>query len=157
MTPRQLRVALVQSRLDEMRALLADLDRLTARFGPITGDALRTDRFHRHVAERVLSALVDLAVAVNAHILATTGDRVPTDAASTFRAMAALGVVPSDLADSLRPSVGLRNAIVHEYADVDLDLVAAAVPMARHGYSAYVGAVAGWVSDAPDAGRSHVP
>lgn len=141
MSPRQLRTALVHSRLDEIRSLLDDLDRL----GTVTAEDLAADRFRRHVTERVLSAMVDLAVGVNTHVLSTRG-RVPADAASTFSAMAEAGVLADDLAGDLLGSVGLRNAIVHEYADVNLALVAAAVPMARQRYGEYVRQVAAWTA-----------
>ncbi|MGF1647884.1 MAG: DUF86 domain-containing protein [Kineosporiaceae bacterium] len=141
MSPRHLRTALVHSRLDEIRSLLDDLDRL----GIVTVEDLTTDRFRRHVTERVLSAMVDLAVGVNSHVLATRG-RVPADAASTFTAMAGAGVLADRLAEDLVGSVGLRNAIVHEYADVNLGFVAAAVPMARRRYGEYVRQVAAWTA-----------
>jgi uncharacterized protein YutE (UPF0331/DUF86 family) len=131
-----------------MRALLGDLDAL----GEVSDEQLRRDRFRRHVTERVLSALVDLAVGVNSHVLAARQGALPRDAAATFDAVAVLGVLDEDLAERLRGSVGLRNAIVPEYADVDLAVVAAAVPIARREYARYVRSVAAWVTGAGEAG-----
>lgn len=47
-----------------------------------------------------------------------------------------------ELAARLMPSVGLRNVLVHEYAVVDLALVAAGVQLARTDYRAYVREIA---------------
>jgi uncharacterized protein YutE (UPF0331/DUF86 family) len=136
-----------------MRALLEDL----AHLGPLTAVDLRSDRFRRHVTERVLSALVDLAVGVNSHLTAAMSASVPADGASTFAAMAELGVLEQSLAADLSGSVGLRNAIVHEYVDVDLTLVAAAVPLARERYGEYVRQVAQWMVGQPTARDSAGP
>lgn len=57
------------------------------------------------------------------------------------------------LAGDLRGSVGLRSAIVHAYADVNLALVAAAVPQARRQYGEYVRQVAAWTGAGGSAGR----
>lgn len=53
------------------------------------------------------------------------------------------GVLEAALAARLKPSVGMRNVIVHGYVRLDLDLVATAVPEAIDAYRAYVTAVAG--------------
>ena len=52
------------------------------------------------------------------------------------------GGVPRDLAERLAPSAGLRDVLVHEYAQVDLALVAHGVELARTDYRAYVREVA---------------
>ena len=53
-----------------------------------------------------------------------------------------LAADPQDLAERLAPSAGLRNVLVHEYAQVDLALVARGVELARTDYRAYVREVA---------------
>lgn len=142
MTPRGLRPAVVHDRLAEMRLLLDDLDRLPAR----TGDDLRVDRFLRHVVERVLTQLVETAVAVNGHVGAAILDVAVTDYRSSFDTAARAGAITSDLAVRLKASVGLRNVVVHAYLDVDLEVVAEAIPLARKGYGEYVDQLAGWLA-----------
>ena len=46
------------------------------------------------------------------------------------------------IAAALKPSVGLRNVLTHEYVRVDLTMVAKAVPRAVDGYGHYVREVA---------------
>ncbi len=50
--------------------------------------------------------------------------------------------MPQELAQRLAPSAGLRNVLVHEYAQVDLALVARGVELARSDSRAYVREVA---------------
>lgn len=47
----------------------------------------------------------------------------------------------------IKPSVGMRNAIVHEYIRINYDIVAAAVPLALDTYSEYQAQVAEFVYD----------
>lgn len=138
MTPRRLDVGVVHGRLRLMRDLLDDLDGI----GEVTVERLERDRLTRHAVERVLSSLVDLAVAVNGHVGAARVGRGPEDYTESFGLAARAGAIDDDLARELAPSAGLRNVLVHEYVTIDLALVAASVPRARDGYGRYVAQVA---------------
>lgn len=142
MSPRDLQPAVLQSRLAQMRLLLDDLERVD------TPNAfeLTQDRFLRHVVEHVLVQLVQLAVAVNSHVTAAELGRSVPDYRSSFNAAAEAGLIDADLAASLAPSVGLRNVLVHEYLDVDLAVVAGAIPQAQENFAAYVTAASRWLS-----------
>ncbi|MGH3854484.1 MAG: HepT-like ribonuclease domain-containing protein [Pseudonocardiaceae bacterium] len=45
------------------------------------------------------------------------------DNGDAIRLLGSHGVLPADLADRLRRAVGLRNVLVHDYVDVDDDIV----------------------------------
>jgi uncharacterized protein YutE (UPF0331/DUF86 family) len=121
-----------------MRELLDDLDALPS----IDLAALRADRMLRHGVERILTQLVELAVAVNGHLAVVQLGRGAATYRESFALAARAGALPADLAERLAPSVGLRNVLVHEYAAVDLRLVVAGVDQARTDYRAYVAAIA---------------
>lgn len=151
MTPRRLEPDLVLRRLVEMDRLLTDLEGI----GTVSAERLESDRLVRHALERILAALVELAAAVNSHVSAAAGGALPTDYRSSFTAAAAAGALPADLADTLAPSAGLRNAIVHTYLDIDLGRIADAVPLAVRDYRAYVRALADWLkAHSPDPAAS---
>lgn len=126
-----------------MGELLADLDVV----GSVSAGTLEGDRMLRHAVERILSQLVELAVSVNGHVAATQLGRAPSDYRSSFDLVAEATVIPKDLAQQLRLTVGLRNVLTHEYAKVDLRLVATGVETARDQYAAYVRHVADWLID----------
>lgn len=138
MTPPVLDGAMLQAKLSAMRELLDDLDTLPS----IDLAALRADRMLRHGVERILTQLVELAVAVNGHLAVVQLGRGAATYRESFALAARAGALPADLAERLAPSVGLRNVLVHEYAAVDLRLVVAAVDQARTDYRAYVAAIA---------------
>jgi uncharacterized protein YutE (UPF0331/DUF86 family) len=134
MTPPALDAGVVATRLRVMRDLLDDL----AGLGSVGRDRLEEDRLLRHAVERILTQLVDLAVSVNGHVAAARLGRGPADYRDSFRLAARAGAIDAALADRLRPSVGLRNVLIHEYATVDLDVVARSVEVAHTDYSAFV-------------------
>jgi uncharacterized protein YutE (UPF0331/DUF86 family) len=138
MTPPVLDGAMLQAKLRAMRELLDDLDALPS----IDLAALQADRMLRHGVERILTQLVELAVAVNGHLAVAQLGRGAATYRESFALAARAGALPADLAERLAPSVGLRNVLVHEYAAVDLRLVVAAVDQARTDYRAYVAAIA---------------
>ncbi len=134
--------AIVQERLKLMHALLADLDLV----GAVTPERLENERLTRHAIERIVTQLVDLAVAINSHIVAATKAEVPATYRESFTAVAKAGVITSELAAELAPSAGLRNILTHEYVTVDLEILARSIPLARDVYSRYVAAIAGYLA-----------
>lgn len=124
-------------RLATMRVLLDHLSSLD-----VDGPAALDDLALRLQVERVLTQLVHLAAEINAHVAASVRNRPPEDYREGFDRMAEAGFLDRGTAASLKPSVGLRNVLTHEYVRVDLGLVAQAVAPALSGYGAYVRMVA---------------
>lgn len=142
MTPRRLDPASVAARLRLMTDALADLRAV----GPVGVDRLQEDRVARRAVERCLSHLVDTAAAINAHLAGALLDEAPRDLAESFDRIAEAGVVPADLAGRLRQSAGMRNVIVHAHDELDLDRVAAVIPLALEDFGRYVESVASYLS-----------
>ena len=147
MTPARLNA---QTVVDRLRLITEALDDL-ASIEEISSARLQEERLTRRVVERCLQLCVDAATAVNAHVAAATIDEVPRDLTKSFDLAARAGVLPVDLAERLRPSAGMRNAIVHTYAEPMptsiSTLVAAAVPLTISGYREYVAAVTRFLRD----------
>jgi uncharacterized protein YutE (UPF0331/DUF86 family) len=140
-TPRGFEPAVVQARLAEIDRLLRDLEPHSA----VSAETLRGDRQRRHVVERVLTLLVDLAAGANAHLAASRLGAVSSDYRGSFLQAAEAGAIDEELARRLAPSAGLRNILTHAYLDVDLDRLAAAVPAAVRDYREYVRQVAAYL------------
>ena len=134
MTPPRLDVDACQEKLALMADLVADLDRQAE----VTGAVLRADRDRRHVVERILTQLVDIAGGLNSLLTRGLGHRAPTGYREGFEVLRQLGLLPKELVDRLLPSVGMRNLLTHEYGRIDLDLVAAATSASRRDYADFV-------------------
>lgn len=124
-------------RLVTMRTLLDHLESL----GVVDARDM-ADLGVRLQVERALTQIVNLATEINAHVASVVLRRPPEDYRQGFDRMVDAGWLERGTAGRLKPSVGLRNVLTHEYVDIDLDVVAAAIPMALGGYRAYVREVA---------------
>ncbi|WP_414637283.1 HepT-like ribonuclease domain-containing protein [Actinophytocola sp.] len=51
-------------------------------------------------------------------------------------------MLSQELAKELIPSIGTRNILVHEYLEIDIDRVAAAVKLALDGYGRHATTIA---------------
>lgn len=142
MSPRDFSSAVVTRRLTVMRELLDDLESL----GDLTQERLEEDRLALRALERIMTQLVDLASDINQHIASSLRDQIPGDYRASFDLAAESGAITEALASALKPSVGLRNVLTHEYVGLDLEVLIAAVPLARDGYGEYVRSVAGWIA-----------
>jgi uncharacterized protein YutE (UPF0331/DUF86 family) len=140
--PPELNAASVQRRLVAIRGRLDELQQLEG----VTADRLREDWLTRAAVERVLTQLVELAAQVNTHIVAVSNKVPPAEYRESFIAAADVGALPPDLAAKIAPSAGLRNILVHQYLDADLDIIKASVGPAIADYAAYVRAIATWLN-----------
>lgn len=48
---------------------------------------------------------------------------LPKESRDSFRLLAANGIIPAELADRLCRMIGFRNIVVHEYQDLDVQLM----------------------------------
>jgi uncharacterized protein YutE (UPF0331/DUF86 family) len=104
--------------------------------------------------ERVLTQLVEIAVDVNTHVVASLRGTPPADYRGSFTAAGEVGLLDRALARRLEPSAGLRDVVVHQYLDVDLGVLAAATGRALEDYGDYVRAVARWFRDRQETGAA---
>lgn len=141
--PAELDADLVQRKLEVMRRGLAGV----RRHQPVTAERLDSDPDYAAAVERYVAQLVDVAVSINAHLAASGDVDVPGDYASSFDAAVRIGAISEELAGQLRPSVGLRNVLVHAYDEIDHRVVAWAANEGVAQFDAYVAAVAGYVVD----------
>lgn len=138
MTPRALDPDLVHGKL---RLIDETVDNL-ASVGEVDADRLRADPILCAAVERLVTRAVDLAVSANSHVVAALMHEPPQTYRASFQMMATVGALTPELADRISGSAGLRNLIVHLYGELDLDRLAAAVPMLVADYRDYVAHVA---------------
>ncbi len=110
--------------------------------GEVDVGRLAADPVVRAAVERWVTVLVDLAVAINLHVVAARLGRSAADYATSFLLAAEAGAMEKGLAVRLAPSAGARNVLVHEYVAIDLDKLVSAVERARQDYPEFVRQVA---------------
>lgn len=138
MRPNAIDFRSVHAKLRRMRELLDQL----AELGPVDEARLAAEPLVALAVERILTLLVDLAFATNSHVAVGVLSRAPDTYAESFTLAGTAGMIDAELAAALRPSVGLRNVLVHDYLEVDRSVVVRAVPLAIAQYGSYVRQVA---------------
>lgn len=107
---------LVESKMADMQAYFEELAEILKNdVRDIVGNNLKL-----RSVERLFQLVVDTAVDINTHIIATANAAVPDNYQSTFTALAERAMLPMDFALKIAPSVGLRNLVVHRYGRVDV-------------------------------------
>lgn len=109
----------VRDRLARLDRLLALLETVVAQGRRAYGDDLKT----RLQAERALQLAIQICIDIGAHLIAEEGLDAPSDYRGVFRSLEAAAIVEPDLAARLGEAAGLRNLLVHGYADLDDSVV----------------------------------
>lgn len=90
---------------------------------PDSSEQLKADLDLQDVIVLNISRAVQLCVDIAAHLLAQSPLPVPSTMGETFQALSRMGVIDEELAIRLRKSVGFRNLAVHNYHDLNWDIV----------------------------------
>ena len=110
----------VARRLLSLSESLRELER------PEAGDAtaLAGNAVLRAAVERWLQVAIEACMDVAYHVVASQGWTPPESARAAFGALAAHGMLPSDLTHRLGSAAALRNVLVHDYVSIDLERLA---------------------------------
>lgn len=71
--------------------------------------------------ERNFQLIVDTVIDINTHIISTENLPAPEDATETFHILERAGILPGEFAAKFSPVAGLRNKVVHDYDDIDVE------------------------------------
>lgn len=133
---------------DTVLVKLARMDELVRRLEPrvgVSGEDLRSNDVVRDSTLWILLQLVTLGAAVGAHIAAARLSRTAATYGETFALLAEAGAIEEDLLPALKGAAGMRNVLVHEYEEIDLDVVADALSSAVTTFAALRRQVATWL------------
>lgn len=121
------KIKLIQDDLDK----LSELKKFS--FKEISGD------FYKLAAlERLLERIIVRAIDINEHIILEAGTNEEIKGyRDTFIILAKFKVYSKKFASEIAKSAGLRNAIVHEYDNLDLSLIYKSVKEALEQYFKY--------------------
>lgn len=135
----------VDLRCERIEELCGELERAR----DLAVDAFLAEPDLLPATERRLQIAVQCAIDVAAHLTAAHGWRVPEGYAATFDVLARHGVLPAGLAAGMRKAAGLRNALVHDYLDIDPARLHASLGADLDDLRAFVGTVVRHVASVP--------
>jgi len=105
------------------------------RFSDLAGD------YYAYAAlKNILMEIIGRAIDINDHLIAKLSlpeNETPKSYKESFLLLAELGVLPEKFAREIAKSAGFRNAIVHEYNNIDKEIVYQTVGQAIDQYKSY--------------------
>ncbi|XGA79446.1 DUF86 domain-containing protein [Halomonas sp. CH40] len=111
---------LVAQKLESLRRCI---QRVEAKL-PADLVSLQQDLDAQDIVSLNLTRAVQMCVDIAAHWLAEHGDSsAPKNMGQSFQALADTGVIDQALAERMIKSVGFRNVMVHQYDDVNWEIV----------------------------------
>ncbi len=109
-------IELVEFKLQELNRYLVQLKKHQgAEASELTGDLDKA-----WIIQHGLQLTIQVVLDIGNHILAAEGVTV-RDYADIFNELANLEIIPKKYAQSVKGMAGLRNLLVHEYAEVDME------------------------------------
>jgi len=108
----------------KLKLIAEDLNYLKE-FGEYDLDKLAKDFLKLAVTERLLERIVIRATDINNHLIAELGEGTEEirGYADTFQRLVNFKIYSQDLAEKLAEDAKFRNILVHEYNNIDKDLI----------------------------------
>lgn len=110
---------IAEKKLDSLRRCLGRVQS----WCPDDAEALAQDVDAQDIVSLNLTRAVQLCVDVGAQLLARTSAAAPETMSQTFTQLAQAGIIAPELADRMRRAVGFRNIAIHEYDEIDWQIV----------------------------------
>jgi len=110
----------INRKLESLRRCVA---RITSKM-PITPDELRSNYDLQDIIALNLERAVQTCVDMAAHVISQTEVPPPSTMAEGFERLAELQVISPQLAASMQKAVAFQNILVHNYTDINWDIVA---------------------------------
>lgn len=85
--------------------------------------------------ERIIELLIMTSSDIVIHLLSSRGEAVPSSYRAAFLRAGELGIITPELSKSLSMSAGLRNILVHEYAEIDYAIVHGSISVALRDFT----------------------
>lgn len=111
----------ILARIAKLEKVLKKLERLRQR--NISEQEFLKDDDLQDIVERNLEVAVEALIDIANHIVGKKRYRKPENAADTFQILTEEGILEKGFSHKLQGWVGLRNVIVHIYAEINLSLL----------------------------------
>lgn len=125
---------LINEKLLKMTKYIKELQSIQ----PVNFDEYKKDIIKKYAIERLIQLVIDLALDINNIILSSMNKPPASDYFSSFIDLIDLDILEYDFAYNIAPSTGLRNRLVHDYEDIDDQIVYDSIDKVISFFSKYV-------------------
>lgn len=113
----------IEKHLEDLATRVARL----RRYQGLPLEEFRADWERAYAAERLLQTAIQNVIDIGAHILSDLGDNRWDEYRDIPARLFAQGVIPREQVAPLQAMVGMRNVLVHQYVEVDVEKVYRAI------------------------------
>lgn len=97
--------------------------RLLRELSKVSLDEYMKDQILQDSAERNLQLAAQVCIDIGNHVIADRGYRAPYGYGDIFSVLMEEGLLPMELAGTMRQIAGFRNILVHDYLEIDSKIV----------------------------------
>jgi len=141
---------------------MSDLDRLCAKLDKLytyytelkslssfSREKYMSDSIYRRAVERTIQLIVECATDINNMLLRMKEKKGATDYFNSFIDLAEQDILPMEFALKIAPSTGLRNILVHEYEEIDDEIVYSSISTCLNYYLEYINLINQYLNCSP--------
>lgn len=110
---------LILRKLAELEEYLGQI----SEFSSVSAEDYSGDWKTRRIVERTLQIMIELCIDIAGHIISDRRLRVPVSYADTFKSLAEAGLITPQISDIMERMAKFRNVVVHQYENVDTEIV----------------------------------
>ena len=111
---------LIMEKAEAMKKYIKELKDLSS---GMSYDEFQNNAYKRYAIERLVQLIIDLAVDINNMILSYLKKPNSKDYFNSFIEIGEQDVIPIDFAVKIAPSTGMRNRLVHQYEDINEEII----------------------------------
>ncbi|MEX1112286.1 MAG: DUF86 domain-containing protein [Candidatus Andersenbacteria bacterium] len=131
--------------LQKCKYVIQDIERIRMLLDELSYEELASDEIKGTAAERYLERVVNRSIDINFHIVGETNNAPPDTYTDSFLLLAKIGVLSDELARNVAPAAGVRNILVHEYDDLDMQKFYASLENITKYFPGYIKAVTDFI------------
>ncbi|PUU92053.1 MULTISPECIES: type VII toxin-antitoxin system HepT family RNase toxin [Halanaerobium] len=109
--------------------------------------------FVKRTAERLIQLIVETATDINGHLIVSSGHKPPADYYTSFIKLSDCQIVNQKFAEEIAPSAGLRNRLVHEYEEIDDQIVYKSIQKTIESYKKYIRKIESYLKNIENSSR----
>ncbi len=110
-------------------------------YSGVTLETYKSDWRTQRIVERTLQMMIESCVDIANHMISDRGMRTPVSYADAFKVLAENSVIDSELLVTMERMAKFRNVVVHQYEEVDAEIVIAILRKRLPDLERYIAAV----------------
>ncbi|SHD76677.1 type VII toxin-antitoxin system HepT family RNase toxin [Schnuerera ultunensis] len=137
-------ISLINEKLREMEKNLIFLKQVSQE---ISKDNIKDDIIRYWGIERGLQILIELVIDSANIIISSTDIEKPPTYRKTILKLSKIDVIPKKFAEELSKMAGFRNILVHDYAEVDEDIILEILENKLDDFLKYINYINKWLKE----------